>query len=110
LRELLENYDLLKRKGIMPYWSIHHGITASLYYADPDGNQMEFQVDCLGSGADAAAFLESHFSLNPLGVEFDPEDWLARIQAGTPEEELLVRKAHLPVSPLRGAITNYIER
>ena len=110
LRNLLENYALLKEKGITPYWCIHHGITASLYYADPDGNQTEFQVDCMDSSADASSFMATMFNLNPLGVEFDPEDWLARLRAGTLEAELLVRKVHEPVSPLRGAITGYVER
>ncbi len=36
LRALLENYELLKARGIKPYWSIHHGITAAPCYADPD--------------------------------------------------------------------------
>ena len=45
LNDLLENYAQLKEKGIRPYWCVHHGITVSMYYADPDGNQMEFQVD-----------------------------------------------------------------
>jgi catechol-2,3-dioxygenase len=109
LHELLENHALLKQQGISPYWCIHHGITASLYYADPDGNQMEFQVDCLESSQDASAFMATIFSLNPLGVEFDPEDWLARLRAGTPEAELLERKLHEPVSPLRGAIAQYLQ-
>ena len=105
LRDLLENYAQLKEKDIRPYWCIHHGITVSLYFADPDGNQMEFQVDCLGSGEEASEFMAEQFSLNPLGVEFDPDDWLARLRSGTPERELLVRKSHEPVSPLRGAIS-----
>jgi catechol 2,3-dioxygenase-like lactoylglutathione lyase family enzyme len=42
LKHLLENYAQLKAQGIKPYWCIHHGITVSMYYADPDGNQMEF--------------------------------------------------------------------
>lgn len=109
LRELLENYARLKDEGITPYWSIHHGITVALYYADPDGNQMEFQVDSLESSADASAFMETLFALNPIGVEFDPEDWLARLRAGTPEAELLTRTAHQPVSPLRGAFARYVE-
>jgi len=109
LRELLENYAVLKEKGITPYWCIHHGITASLYYADPDGNQMEFQVDCLESGDAANAFMATTFALNPVGVEFDPEDWLARLRAGTPEVELLDRKAHEPASPLRGVIAQYVQ-
>ncbi|MBL8229420.1 MAG: VOC family protein [Bryobacterales bacterium] len=108
LRDLLENCELLKSKGITPYWSIHHGITASLYYADPDGNQMEFQVDCMESHEDASAFMATMFSHNPLGVEFDPSDWLARLREGTPERELLDRKSHTPVSPLRGAIAQYV--
>ena len=109
LRELLENCELLKEKGVAPYWCIHHGITVALYYADPDGNQMEFQVDCLPSSKDASAFMATLFSLNPLGVEFDPEDWLARLRAGTPEAALLERKLHEPVSPLRGAIAHYVQ-
>ena len=43
--DLIENYAQLKEKGILPYWCIHHGVTMSMYYADPDGNQMELQVD-----------------------------------------------------------------
>jgi catechol-2,3-dioxygenase len=46
LNDLFANYAQLREKGIMPYWCVHHGITVSMYYADPDGNQMEFQVDC----------------------------------------------------------------
>ena len=45
LGDLLENYARLKQADILPYWRIHHGMTLSLYYRDPDGNRMEFQVD-----------------------------------------------------------------
>ncbi|MBI4469837.1 MAG: hypothetical protein HY650_11015 [Acidobacteria bacterium] len=78
----------------------------SMYYADPDGNQMEFQVDCCGSSEDANAFINAHFSANPIGVEYDPEDWLARLHAGVPVSDLLVRQVHAPVSPIRGAIAS----
>lgn len=108
LRALLDNYAALGEQGIKPYWCIHHGITASLYYADPDGNQMEFQVDCLESSDDASQFMATMFAKNPLGVEFDPEDWLARLRGGTPETELLERKTHEPVSPLRGVIAQFV--
>ena len=47
LSDLFDRYAELKDEGISPYWCIHHGITVSMYYGDPDGNQMEFQVDCL---------------------------------------------------------------
>lgn len=108
LRDLLENYAQLKEKGIRPYWCIHHGITASLYYADPDGNQMEFQVDSFGSSDDANGFIHAHWDANPLGVEFDPEAWLAQLRAGASESDFLMRRVHEPVSPLRGEIAKFV--
>jgi catechol-2,3-dioxygenase len=45
LGDLLETYARLKQSGVTPYWPIHHGMTRSLYYQDPDGNRLEFQVD-----------------------------------------------------------------
>ncbi len=106
LNHLFENYSQLKDKGISPYWCIHHGITVSMYYADPDGNQMEFQVDSYGSSEDSNAFIDANFSDNPVGVEYDPEDWLARLLAGAPESDFLVRQVHEPVSPVRGSIAS----
>lgn len=103
--ELFENYAWLKERGIKPYWCVHHGITLSMYYADPDGNQMEFQVDCFETADDANALMHSpRWGVNPIGVEYDPDDWLARLRAGTPAAELLARKSDLPVSPIRGAM------
>lgn len=107
LKDLLENYEYLKAQGVEPYWCVHHGMTVSMYYADPDGNQMEFQVDCFGSNEEANAFMASpHFAANPIGVEFDPDDWLARLRAGTAPSEFLMRQTHEPVSPIRGSFAN----
>ena len=103
LDDLFENYVQLKELGIQPYWCIHHGITVSMYYGDPDGNQMEFQVDSYTSNDEANAFMRGPgFSANPIGVEFDPEDWLARKKAGTPLSAFRLREVHEPVSPVRG--------
>jgi hypothetical protein len=44
------------------------------------------------------------FSINPIGVEYDPEEWLAEVRSGTPVEDLLARKSDLPVSPIRSAV------
>jgi hypothetical protein len=60
-----------------------------MYYADPDGNQIELQVDNYDKIEDATAFFYSEaFAENPIGVEFDPEDLLRRLRAGEPEEDL----------------------
>jgi catechol-2,3-dioxygenase len=105
LQDLLDNYVQLKAKGITPYWCVHHGMTISMYYADPDGNQMEFQVDTFGSSEEANAFMCGPINAaNPIGVEYDPEDWLARIRGGAPLSGFLVRRIHEPISPIRGVL------
>lgn len=83
--DLLATYKRLKAEGIMPYWPVHHGITLSLYYADPDGNRMEFQVEALPV-VEANAFMSgAKFAANPVGVAYDPEQLLARAEAGASE-------------------------
>jgi catechol-2,3-dioxygenase len=104
LSDLFERYTQLKAEGITPYWCVHHGITVSMYYGDPDGNQMEFQVDCFADNDDANDFMRRAFSINPVGVEYEPEEWLAEVRFGTPIEDLLARKNDLPVSPIRSAV------
>jgi catechol-2,3-dioxygenase len=105
LTELLTRYEQLKEKGVLPYWCIHHGTTISLYYADPDGNQMEFQVDSYSTAEEASDFMHGlGFAINPVGVEFDPDAMLARLRASESERSLLPRTTHLPVSEVRGSI------
>lgn len=89
LSDLLNTFERLDGLGIKPIFSINHGPTTSLYYADPDGNQIELQVDNYDNIADATAFFYSEaFAENPIGVEFDPHELLARLRAGEPADEL----------------------
>ncbi|MGD8417494.1 MAG: VOC family protein [Pseudomonadales bacterium] len=105
LDDLLDTYERLRDNGVTPYWCVHHGITVSMYYKDPDGNQMEFQVNCFDSGDEAVGYMKGpEFEANPVGVEYDPEDWLARARAGTPATELVNLQVNEPVSPIRGAL------
>lgn len=105
LDDLFENYEQLKAEGIMPYWCVHHGLTVSMYYADPDGNQMELQVDVFDSSEESIAYMcGSIMADNPVGVEYDPEDWLTQKRSGKPLSEFLVRKVHEPISPIRGRL------
>jgi len=92
LGELLETYDRLKQLGIKPYWRVHHGVTLSVYYQDPDGNRMEFQVDCCANAEEAHAFMHSDaFVANPIGVEIDPDELHEKYKNGVPIETLLVQ-------------------
>ena len=92
LPELLAHYERLRDHGIKPVFVINHGPTTSMYYADPDGNQLEFQVENYDSVIESTKFFYSEeFAENPIGVEFDPEDMIARLRAGEPEEQLKKR-------------------
>jgi len=42
--------------------------------------------------------------VNPIGIEYDPDDWLAKLRSGTPASSFLAREGDLPVSPIRGAL------
>lgn len=90
LGELLQTYKRLEAKGILPVWSINHGPTTSLYYADPEGNRIEMQVDNYPDVESLNAwFASGAFAKNPIGVNFDPEKLLARWLNGDPESELI---------------------
>jgi hypothetical protein len=89
LGDLLENYERLKEIGIVPKFVVNHGPTTSLYYEDPDRNQLEFQVENFPSIEESTRFFYSQaFAENPIGVEFDPGDMLQRLRAGESETEL----------------------
>lgn len=89
LKDLLENYERLKSVGIAPVFPINHGPTTSIYYADPDHNQLELQVENFDTVEESTQFFFSEaFAENPIGTEFDPADLLARLRAGEPEADL----------------------
>jgi hypothetical protein len=96
IRQLLSTYLRLKEQGILPNWTINHGPTLSMYFADPDGMLIELQVDNFATKEAAAAYLAtSDFRDNPIGVVFDPDDMVRRFDAGEAEESLK-RRAPLP--------------
>jgi len=89
---LFENYDRLKAQSILPFWTVNHGPTISMYYADPDRNNIELQVDVFGTSEEADAFIAGEIYRNdPKGVDFDPEEMFAQLRAGTPFEVLTRR-------------------
>jgi catechol 2,3-dioxygenase-like lactoylglutathione lyase family enzyme len=105
LTVLLETWEDLKAKGITPYWCVNHGISASLYYADPDGNQIEFAVDCFASKGECREYFQGEvFIANPVGTEYDPVDWLARLRSGESEAAVMAVAPGTPASPIRGRL------
>ena len=61
-----------------------------VYVRDPDGNQVELQVDNYPDTESLHAWFRSGaFTRNPMGETYDPEQLLARHRAGEPEQALL---------------------
>ncbi|KAI0179009.1 Glyoxalase/Bleomycin resistance protein/Dihydroxybiphenyl dioxygenase [Hypoxylon sp. FL1284] len=89
LSELMTSYRQRKARGIMPFWCINHGPTTSMYYQDPDGNQLEVQVDNFDTAEEASRFMtDPQMTINPFGVDFDPEELIKRLESGESEAEL----------------------
>jgi hypothetical protein len=64
----------------------------SIYYRDPNGNHIETQAEVFKTAEEATEFMMGRqYNENPLGVDFDPEDILRRLNAGEPEEKLMER-------------------
>jgi hypothetical protein len=75
----------------MPSRPVRHGLTLSLYYRDPDGNGLEFQIDLMGA-EDANEFMSGPaFAANPIGEPFDPEALADRLAQGKPVNDLIFR-------------------
>ncbi len=63
-----------------------------MYYRDPDGNRMEFQVDCCVNAAEAHAYMHSdRFARNLIGVEVSFDSLLDQDRSGVQSESLLIQ-------------------
>ncbi|KXS13833.1 hypothetical protein M427DRAFT_33509 [Gonapodya prolifera JEL478] len=86
--DLVNAYEARKAKGIKPFWCVNHGMSISMYYADPDGNQVECHVDTMTNDEVNAFMATPEFSQNPIGVDFDPEEFVRRVRSNLPASEL----------------------
>ncbi|KAF7184975.1 Biphenyl-2,3-diol 1,2-dioxygenase 2 [Pseudocercospora fuligena] len=78
LEDLCTAYKQRKALGITPGWCVNHGPTTSMYYKDPDGNQIETQFDNFETAEEATAMMQTPaFHENALGADFDPEGFVA---------------------------------
>ncbi|KAI0595557.1 Glyoxalase/Bleomycin resistance protein/Dihydroxybiphenyl dioxygenase [Biscogniauxia sp. FL1348] len=92
LNDLTTAYKQRKALGIIPMWSVNHGPTTSIYYQDPDKNMIETQVDNFDTIEEANELMSSsEFAENPIGVDFDPEDLIKRLERGDPIAEIKKR-------------------
>jgi catechol-2,3-dioxygenase len=91
LESLALAYRQRKAFGMEPFWCINHGTTTSIYYKDPDGNQLETQVDNFETIDETTIFMASkQFNDNPIGTDFDPEELIRRLREG--EDDKVLKK------------------
>ncbi|MEA2143506.1 MAG: hypothetical protein QOI64_1936 [Solirubrobacteraceae bacterium] len=88
--DLLDSYVRLRDEGIVPHACLDHGMTLSMYYADPDGNSVELQCDEFGDWARSSEWMRTaeEFTANPIGMAFDPDLLVAARDAGATPDEL----------------------
>lgn len=86
----VDNYSRLKNQGITPFMCLDHGITMSLYYADPEGNGVEIQFDTFGDWRKSKEWMWAslEFASNPIGSWFDPDKIVAARDEGLPMTEI----------------------
>ncbi len=89
MQALFDNYVSLKNQGVQPFWCVNHGPTLSMYYRDPDGNQIELQIDTMTNEETQAFVTSDAFAANPIGITFDPEELMTRFETGEPFVELV---------------------
>ncbi len=87
LADWITNYERLKALGITPRVGIHHGVTMSLYYRDPDDNGIELSIDSVAK-AEWHEYMRNQLGKNLIGAPLDPDDLARRYHAGVPEAEL----------------------
>jgi catechol 2,3-dioxygenase len=88
--DLMSSYARLKQRGIEPQVCLDHGLTTSLYYADPDQNLVELQVDNFSSWDLSSEWMRTSedFRRDPIGSFFDPDLVLEAYRAGAPFAQL----------------------
>ena len=90
LDDLVHYYLRLKAAGIEPENCINHGFTTSLYYRDPDRNEVEIAVDNYRDRESMNAwFATGAFDRNFVGHRFDPEEMVRLDREGVPEMQIL---------------------
>lgn len=92
LEDLDATYRRLRDHGVLPHVCLDHGMTLSYYYADPDGNSLELQIDRFGDWSKSTAFMGTDpFRADPIGTFVDPALVSEALAQGAAVEDILRR-------------------
>ena len=87
MSDWIATYERLKAIGITPRVGIHHGLTLSLYYRDPDDNGVELSIDNVEK-AKWHDWMRNSLKDVMIGAPLDPEELAKKYHAGVPEADL----------------------
>ena len=79
--DLLDTWRRLHEEhGYKPHVAVHHGMTLSFYYADPENNSVELQADVFGDWKKSKAWMRTspQFKADPVGKFVDPRPRCSR--------------------------------
>ncbi|MEM7408731.1 MAG: VOC family protein [Myxococcota bacterium] len=93
LSDLMTTYARLRDEAnITPTTCVNHGFQFSLYYHDPDGNEVELGCDSFETRDEMNDwFAEGHFAKNFFGYLFDPEEAYRWHREGVADAEVFER-------------------
>ena len=88
--DLLGTYARLKGLGILPVLAADQGLQTALYYADPDQNSVELNVNNYGNEWTATEHIKTSpsFAARPMGAYVDPDKLIAARKGGASPWEL----------------------
>ncbi|HUA03179.1 MAG TPA: VOC family protein [Solirubrobacteraceae bacterium] len=88
--QLLDHFAALREIGIVPSFSLNHGLTTSFYYKDPDSNFVELQADNFGDWEKSTEFIRTspQFAKDPIGPLVDPGALYDAKRSGMSDVEL----------------------
>ena len=96
LAEVLFVYKRMKELGVRPTYCVNHGTTTSMYYRDPDGNEIEIFVDNFDTLEEVVHYKKTVQFLpgfEPMSKsEFDPDKMLALFESGVSDTVLRDRR------------------
>ena len=92
LGELMTSYERLKGEGYVPKYAVNHGFQVSIYYRDPDNNEVELGCDVFETRQELNDwFAKGYFRDNFFGHVFDPDEVLKWHHEGVPSNEVFER-------------------
>ena len=92
--DLLDTWQRLHDDyGYEPHVAVHHGMTLSFYYVDPDGNSVELQADVFGDWKKSKKWMRTSplFKADPIGKFVVPAKMVAARADGVKQKEMLRR-------------------